>query len=91
MYRITQLKLDIRHSQVDLVKAAADALRIKPSDIKDLRVFKRSVDARKKPEIFYVYTVDVDGACGGYNLQWAWSSGFVAGKNAAIKKPVFRL
>ena len=24
--------------------------------------------------------VDVDGLCGGYNLQWAWSSGVVAGK-----------
>lgn len=35
--------------------------------------------------------VDVDGACGGYNLQWAWSSGFVAGKNASLKKPVFSL
>jgi len=23
--------------------------------------------------------VDIDGLCGGYNLQWAWSSGFVAG------------
>lgn len=23
--------------------------------------------------------LDVDGDCGGYNLQWAWSSGFVAG------------
>jgi predicted Rossmann fold flavoprotein len=29
--------------------------------------------------------VDVDGACGGYNLQWAWSSGAVAGRCAAIK------
>lgn len=27
--------------------------------------------------------LDVDGICGGYNLQWAWSSGYVAGKNAA--------
>ncbi|KIR01878.1 NAD(FAD)-utilizing dehydrogenase [Lachnospiraceae bacterium TWA4] len=26
--------------------------------------------------------VDVDGKCGGYNLQWAWSSGYVAGLNA---------
>ena len=25
--------------------------------------------------------VDVDGPCGGYNLQWAWSSGAVAGMN----------
>ena len=23
--------------------------------------------------------LDVDGICGGYNLQWAWSSGHVAG------------
>lgn len=27
--------------------------------------------------------VDVDGSCGGYNLQWAWSSGYVAGSSAA--------
>ena len=27
--------------------------------------------------------LDVDGDCGGYNLQWAWSSGYIAGKNAA--------
>ena len=24
--------------------------------------------------------LDVDGECGGFNLQWAWSSGCVAGK-----------
>nr|MCR4599738.1 NAD(P)/FAD-dependent oxidoreductase [Acetatifactor sp.] len=27
--------------------------------------------------------LDVDGRCGGYNLQWAWTSGYLAGKNAA--------
>jgi len=27
--------------------------------------------------------VDVDGICGGYNLQWAWSSGYVAGMQAS--------
>ena len=26
--------------------------------------------------------LDVDGACGGYNLQWAWASGFAAGSHA---------
>ena len=26
--------------------------------------------------------LDIDGDCGGYNLQWAWSSGFVAGRHA---------
>lgn len=27
--------------------------------------------------------VDIDGDCGGFNLQWAWSSGFAAGESAA--------
>lgn len=27
--------------------------------------------------------LDIDGDCGGYNLQWAWSSGYVAGLNAS--------
>ncbi len=28
--------------------------------------------------------MDIDGQCGGFNLQWAWSSGFIAGRNAAL-------
>jgi predicted Rossmann fold flavoprotein len=27
--------------------------------------------------------LDLDGPCGGYNLQWAFSSGFLAGRSAA--------
>lgn len=27
--------------------------------------------------------LDIDGMCGGYNLQWAWSTGYIAGKHAA--------
>ena len=26
--------------------------------------------------------MDIDGICGGYNLQWAWATGFLAGKHA---------
>lgn len=29
--------------------------------------------------------IDVDAACGGYNLQWAWSTGFVAGHYAGLE------
>ena len=36
------------------------------------------------PGVYFAGEIlDVDGICGGYNLQWAWSSGTVAGKNAA--------
>ncbi|MCD8097170.1 MAG: NAD(P)/FAD-dependent oxidoreductase, partial [Lachnospiraceae bacterium] len=30
--------------------------------------------------------LDVDGECGGYNLQWAWTSGRLAGRAAAEKE-----
>ncbi|MBO5145089.1 MAG: aminoacetone oxidase family FAD-binding enzyme [Lachnospiraceae bacterium] len=30
--------------------------------------------------------LDCDGICGGYNLQWAWATGAIAGTSAAIKK-----
>ncbi len=29
--------------------------------------------------------LDIDGDCGGYNLQWAWTSGYVAGMSATVR------
>lgn len=38
------------------------------------------------PNIFFAGEIlDVDGRCGGYNLQWAWTSGYIAGLSAAEK------
>lgn len=39
---------------------------------------------RDKGLFFCGEILDVDGDCGGYNLQWAWSSGLWAGKNCAL-------
>ena len=33
--------------------------------------------------------LDIYGDCGGYNLQWAWSSGYAAGCAAAEKLKVY--
>lgn len=36
------------------------------------------------PNLYFAgEVIDIDGLCGGYNLQWAWSSGAVAGKSAS--------
>ncbi len=41
---------------------------------------------KKYPSVFVVgELLDVDGICGGYNLQWAWTSGYLAGKYAALE------
>ena len=47
------------HKQEDLIKKAAKILRISPQQIDALQIIKKSVDARKKPDIYLVYTVDV--------------------------------
>lgn len=44
----------------------------------------QTMESRLVPGLYFAgEVVDIDGACGGYNLQWAWSSGHVAGFHAA--------
>lgn len=43
--------------------------------------------SKKQPGLYFAGEIlDIDGLCGGYNLQWAWSSGTVAGRAAAGKQ-----
>ena len=44
-----------------------------------------TLESKLVPGLYFAgELLDVDGICGGYNLQWAWSSGYVAG-NAVLK------
>jgi predicted Rossmann fold flavoprotein len=44
----------------------------------------KTLESRRHPGLFFAGEVlDVCGECGGFNLQWAWSSGHVAGRGAA--------
>lgn len=47
-------------------------------------IHNATLESRISPGVFFAgEVIDIDGACGGYNLQWAWSSGYVAGSSAA--------
>lgn len=59
MLRITQLKLRPGHTDRELEELLLDTLKIKHDELISYQIRKQSVDARKKPEIFYSYTVDV--------------------------------
>lgn len=42
------------------------------------------LESRYIPNLYFAgEMIDIDGICGGYNLQWAWTSGAVAGRAAA--------
>lgn len=50
----------------------------------DMEEVTENLESVKIPGIYFAgEMLDVDGRCGGYNLQWAWTSGFIAGKSAA--------
>ena len=59
MIRIGQLKIEPNHTEKELVQKIAKVLRISEQEIKDYKIQKQSIDARKKPDLKYVYTVDV--------------------------------
>lgn len=44
-----------------------------------------TLESRLVPGLFFAGEIlDIDGDCGGYNLQWAWASGYAAGMNACM-------
>ena len=59
MIRIRDISLPPSHTPQQLVQAAARQLRIRETQIKQLDVRRRSVDARKKHDVRIIYTVDV--------------------------------
>lgn len=58
MIRISQIKLRINHTKEDLKNAIIKELKGKGSELLEYTVLRRSIDARKKPDIKYIYTVD---------------------------------
>lgn len=45
---------------------------------------RETLESKKVPGLFCAgELLDVDGGCGGFNLQWAWASGLLAGESAA--------
>jgi len=84
MIRIREIALPPEHSVHQLSYEAARLLKIPNSKVKGLRIVRRSVDARKKPDVKIVYTVDV--TVEGNEQKLLRQSGC---KRAALAKPQF--
>ena len=59
MIRIQQLKLKVDHNDQMLEDAIRAALQLPVGRDFSFEIVKKSIDARKKPQLFYVYTVDI--------------------------------
>ncbi|QKD06419.1 NAD(P)/FAD-dependent oxidoreductase [Mesorhizobium loti] len=87
---------DLSDAQIKTVTAAVNDWRIKPAGSEGYRTAEvtlggvdtnaldqKTMQAKSVPGLFFIgEVVDVTGWLGGYNFQWAWSSGWVAGQAA---------
>ncbi len=60
MIRVSQIRMNPAHDMDELRQYINRKLHISEKDLKDIRIVRRSLDARHKDDIHYVYTVDAD-------------------------------
>ena len=88
--------VEIANSAIEKIGAAVNHWQLKPAGSEGYRTAEvtlggvdtaelssKTMQAKNVPGLFFIgEVVDVTGHLGGYNFQWAWSSGFVAGQHA---------
>ena len=60
MVKIQQIKLPVSHTKEDLENKIKKLLKISSGDLLSWTIRRQSLDARKKPELFFVYTVEAE-------------------------------
>ncbi|MFA9378381.1 MAG: NAD(P)/FAD-dependent oxidoreductase [Lachnotalea sp.] len=61
-----------------------DSAQVCSGGVDTTELSSTTLESLKVPGLYFAgEVVDIDGICGGYNLQWAWSSGYVAGQSAS--------
>ena len=79
-HSIKNLKLTINGTR------SFDQAQICGGGIPVSEIDQNTMESRICPDFYLTgELIDIDGICGGYNLQWAWSTGYIAGKNCARK------
>lgn len=83
--QLERLVLLIQHLRTHITETNAfEQAQICCGGVDTTEINPDTLESNYVPGIYFAgELLDVDGICGGYNLQWAWSSGFVAGKEAA--------
>lgn len=59
MLRLENIKIREELSSEDVLKIACNKNHVKYDDLQNFRIFRKSIDARNKEDIFYNYTIDI--------------------------------
>ena len=58
--RITQIKMPVHHTEEEVLKKALWICHIKEEEVRSIYISRQSVDARRKPNIYFQYSVDIE-------------------------------
>jgi predicted Rossmann fold flavoprotein len=92
--KCNEIMADLSHAQCEIAGMAVNDWRVTPTGTEGYRTAEvtlggvdtrelssQTMQAVKHPGLFFIgEVVDVTGYLGGFNFQWAWSSGYVAGQ-----------
>ena len=83
-YELEQICLAIKAFEMELTEPMGmDHAQVTAGGIRTDQFDPNTMESRLVPGLYACGEVlDIDGDCGGYNLQWAWSSGRCAGLSA---------
>ena len=76
------LTRSIKHTVVSVKKPrGVEFAQVCAGGICTKEIDVRTLESKIHPGLYFCgELLDVDGICGGYNLQWAWTSGYIAGE-----------
>jgi len=76
------LTRSIKHTAVSVKKPRGlEFAQVCAGGIYTKEIDVRTLESKIHPGLYFCgELLDVDGICGGYNLQWAWTSGYIAGE-----------
>ena len=83
-YELSQAAKTVKSFDISLTEPMGmDSAQVTAGGIVTREFDEKTMESRLVPGLYACGEVlDVDGDCGGYNLQWAWSSGRLAGGHA---------
>lgn len=82
--KIKALVKTVRRLQVDITGTKGfESAQVTAGGVDTEEIDAATMESKLVQGLYFAgEVVDVDGMCGGYNLQWAWSSGWIAGAHA---------
>jgi hypothetical protein len=92
---ISQLTKDERNGLIQVIKTMSFEIigtqtwshsQVTTGGVSTDEVDPNTLESKLHPNLYFAGEVlDIDGDCGGYNLQWAWSSAYLAAESATLK------